>query len=97
MRTAAIAKLKASLSEYLASVKDGETVVVTDRGRPVAMIVPIDQSVSQDEHRARLIAKGLLRPGRGPVPLELIERMQVPGLTAEQALRVIEEEREDRV
>ncbi|HOK53307.1 MAG TPA: type II toxin-antitoxin system prevent-host-death family antitoxin, partial [Armatimonadota bacterium] len=42
MRTAAIAKLKAGLSGYIESVKAGEQVVVTDRGRPVALIVPID-------------------------------------------------------
>ncbi|MFZ4519381.1 MAG: type II toxin-antitoxin system Phd/YefM family antitoxin [Microthrixaceae bacterium] len=32
--------LKAHLSEYLGRVRDGETLVVTDRGRPVARLVP---------------------------------------------------------
>lgn len=97
MRSAAIAKLKAGLSGYLESVKAGEQVVVTDRGRPVALIVPIDPNISEDARRAELVAKGLVRPGRGPVPAELIEGAVVPGLTSEIALRAVAEDREDRV
>src|ERR1035437_3032611 len=40
MVVTSVATLKASLSELLASVKAGEEVVVTERGRPVARIVP---------------------------------------------------------
>ncbi|HEX2987276.1 MAG TPA: type II toxin-antitoxin system prevent-host-death family antitoxin [Chloroflexota bacterium] len=97
MRTAAIAKLKAGLSGYLESVKAGEQIVVTDRGRPVALIVPIDPNISEDERRAELVAKGLVRPGTGPIPTELIEGATVPGLTPDRALQAIMEDREDRV
>ena len=97
MRTAAIAKLKAGLSGYLESVKAGEQVVVTDRGRPVALIVPIDPNISQDERRAELVAKGLVRPGSGPIPADLIEGAAVPGLTSDRALKVVLEDREDRI
>jgi prevent-host-death family protein len=97
MRTAAIAKLKAGLSGYLESVKAGEQVVVTDRGKPVALIIPIDPNISHDERRAELVAKGLVRPGRGPIPMELIEGAAVPGLTPERALQAVMEDREDRV
>lgn len=34
MRSAAISKLKATLSEYITFVKAGEEVLVTERGRP---------------------------------------------------------------
>ena len=97
MRTAAIAKLKEGLSGYLESVKAGEQVVVTDRGRPVALIVPIDRSVSEDARRAELFAKGLVRPGRGPIPADLIEGAVIPGLTSDRALQAVLEDREDRV
>lgn len=36
MRSAAISRLKASLSEYIDVVKAGEELLVTDRGKPVA-------------------------------------------------------------
>lgn len=49
-------QLKASLSRYLGRVKAGETIVVTDRGRPVARIVP----VGIPEHIAALMAEGRL-------------------------------------
>lgn len=35
-----VRELKAHLSQYLARVRRGETVVVTDRGRPVARLTP---------------------------------------------------------
>ena len=97
MRTAAIAKLKAGLSGYLESVKAGEQVVVTDRGRPVALIVPIDPNITDDERRAELVAKGLVRPGGGPIPADVIYGAAVPGLTSDRALQAVMEDREDRV
>lgn len=39
MKKASVSELKASLSEYLARVKKGEEVVVTDRDRPVGFEV----------------------------------------------------------
>lgn len=35
-----VRKLKASLSEYVREVKSGGTVIVTERGRPVARLIP---------------------------------------------------------
>lgn len=65
-----VAELKARLSEYLARVADGEEIVVTDRGRPVARLVPpIWQSA--DEEQARLLdlqRRGLIQVGTGALP-----------------------------
>jgi prevent-host-death family protein len=41
MITVGIKELKANLSSYVAKVDNGEEVVITDRGRKVAMIVAI--------------------------------------------------------
>lgn len=49
-----VRELKNSLSRYLRRVREGETIVVTDRGRPVARIVP----TGVPEHIAKLIAEG---------------------------------------
>ena len=43
METASISKLKASLSHYLCIVRTGEEVLVTDRGKAVAKLVPVSQ------------------------------------------------------
>jgi prevent-host-death family protein len=93
MRTAAISELKAGLLDYIESAKAGEPVVVTDHDRPVALIVPIDPCVAQDMRRAKLVAKGLVRPGRGPISLDLLEGATVPGLTSKCALQAVLEGR----
>ncbi len=46
MRTVRIAELKDRLSEHLRAVEQGAEVVVTDRTRPIARIVPIGRSGS---------------------------------------------------
>jgi prevent-host-death family protein len=43
MKRAKVAELKARLSEYLASVRAGDTVVVCDRSTPIARIIPYDE------------------------------------------------------
>jgi prevent-host-death family protein len=58
-----VRELKNKLSAYLDRVKDGEEVVVTDRGKPVARLVPIDRST---ERLNQLIAAGLVTPPRRP-------------------------------
>src|SRR5881396_127959 len=60
MRIAGIAELKAALSEYIARVRAGEEVLVTDRGRPVARIVPV--GAPSPEGIEDLIRSGVLRP-----------------------------------
>src|SRR3989442_4935888 len=62
MRSATVSKLKATLSEHLARVKAGEEVVVTERGKPIAKIVPIarDQA-GVPAHLLELARAGLVR------------------------------------
>jgi prevent-host-death family protein len=40
-----IRELKAQLSAYLRQVKAGGTVTITDRGKPIARIVPLAQPI----------------------------------------------------
>jgi prevent-host-death family protein len=69
MKSAAVSKLKAMLSEYLARVKAGEEVVVTERGRPIAKIVPFAPDESAVPPRLLELARaGLVRLGSGKLP-----------------------------
>ncbi len=64
MRTAAVSTLKASLSEYLATVKSGEEVIVTDRGKAIAKIVPITRTDERISGRLLALEKaGLVKIG----------------------------------
>jgi len=69
MKTVSIVGLKASLSRYLAAVKAGEEVVVTERGRPIARISPISSTGGDEEESLqRLETRGLLRVGSKRFP-----------------------------
>jgi prevent-host-death family protein len=63
MTTVSVARLKARLSEFLAIVRGGDDVVITDRGRPVALLTALDPG----EHGGRLaelVRAGIVRPPR---------------------------------
>ena len=71
MDVVGIRELRDGLSRYLAEVRAGRTVTVTDHGRPVARIVPVDEPGPLE----RLIAEGLVQPARqrersAPRPVE---------------------------
>lgn len=56
MQTIGIRELRQGASRYLRAVEEGETFEVTDRGRPIAMLVPIPGGGRID----RLAASGRL-------------------------------------
>ena len=43
MKKAGLAELKARLATYLKRVKAGDEVLITERGQPVAKLVPLDK------------------------------------------------------
>lgn len=66
MRTVGIRELKDRLSEYLRRVRDGESVLVTDRGEVVAELTPPGQSSSDPsmpEGIRALVRRGLADAG----------------------------------
>ena len=56
-----VRELKDNLSRYLAAVRDGGELVVTDHGHPIARVVPI-HGTSSAERLAELIAAGEAEP-----------------------------------
>lgn len=69
MKTTAVAQLKASLSKYLAQVKSGEEILITERGKPVAKLVPLTRDRSTvSGHLLELERAGILRLGTGRLP-----------------------------
>ena len=63
MTTATVSKLKASLSGYLRRVKAGEEVLVCERGRPIAKLVPVSKGDALPDHLAEMVRQGLARVG----------------------------------
>lgn len=67
MRSTNIADLRNRLTHYLREVRAGEEVVVRDRQRPIAKIVPFTVD-DDDADDAALVAAGLMRKGSGVLP-----------------------------
>lgn len=45
-----IRELKTHLSKYLRRVKDGETIIITERGQPIGRILPVEESLDERIH-----------------------------------------------
>lgn len=60
MTEVGVRDLRDGLSRHLATVRDGHTITVTDHGRPVARIVPVDAPTKLEQ----LIAEGKVTPAR---------------------------------
>ena len=72
-----VRELKASLSAYLRRVAEGDSVIVTDHGRPVARLVPPDVP----DRLSRLIREGRLNwTGRRLAPPRTRPKLR-PGRT----------------
>jgi prevent-host-death family protein len=94
MKTTAISDLKAHLSDYLKQVKSGGEVLVTDRGKPVARIVPISNKTRSRGSFSRMEKEGLIKLGSGKLPNDFwtVPRAEDPqGLV----LKALLEEREN--
>jgi prevent-host-death family protein len=68
MKTTTVSKLKASLSEYLRSVKAGEEILITERGRPIAKLTPAESSTLLPDHLVAMEKQGLIKLGSGKLP-----------------------------
>jgi prevent-host-death family protein len=98
MKKASITEAKNNLSALIDRVKAGASVLIVDRGRPVARLEPVHEPRIDDDGRlARLIRSGIVRPARGPMPKSLFT-VKLPrakkGVSAVRA--VLEERREGR-
>ena len=92
--TVGLKALKNKLSEYVRLAAAGETMVITDRNRIVAEIVPPRRS-GHESFIERGVREGWLTPAKRPFE-PLPPRKPVPGLTLEQLLADLDRDREDR-
>lgn len=87
MERIGVRELRQQASRWLERVAGGESFQVTDRGRPVALLVP----VPAEEGIEALVAAGRAKPGHGrladlgpplpprpgaPLPSEVLERLR---------------------
>jgi prevent-host-death family protein len=96
MRTVGLKTLKNKLSAYVRLAAAGETVVVTDRNRVVAEIVPPRRHGQEQESVIeRGVREGWIRPAKRDANWPPLGK-PVKGLTFEQLMADLERDREDR-
>lgn len=94
MKTTGIANLKARLSEYLAEVKGGEEILVTDRGKPVARLTPVEPALGGTESLRDLERAGIVRLPRKSPDASFLDRPR-PQDPAGRSLDILLAEREE--
>lgn len=87
-------ELKTRLGTYLRRVQHGETLVVTERGRPVAELRPIAAEASGEQRKIEeLIALGLVTRESE----KQLTRIRPVRLEGQPAASTVVEDREDRL
>lgn len=97
VKKANIGEMKTHFSAYLKGVKNGGKVVVTERNKPVAKLVPLDDDEKYESEEDQLIAEGILSPPKSnkPLPNSFWEDQDLPHVPLDVILRVIREERNE--
>jgi prevent-host-death family protein len=93
MRSTNIADLRNRLTQYLQEVRAGGEIIVRDRQRPIAKIVPFTVD-NEDADDAALVAAGLMRKGSGRVAPSFWKGRR-PAVTLEQAIAAVVADRDE--
>jgi prevent-host-death family protein len=64
MKKASITEAKNNLSSLLDKVKSGSSILIVDRGKPVARLEPVNGLHDEDGRLMRLVRHGIVRPAR---------------------------------
>ena len=93
MKTASISSLKNSLSARLKEVVAGESLLVTDHRKPVAVLRPLSGELAS-KRMANLVTRGLVSPPRRPLAVD--EFLALPRPKGANLIAAIIEERDTR-
>lgn len=93
IKKANIGELKTHLSLYLKGVKSGGKVLVTERNKPIAKLVPLDDDDLYETEEDQLVAEGILRPPQNTEPLPDDFFDDAPFVPGNKAIEILMEER----
>ncbi len=96
MKKASITEAKNNLSALIDRVKGGSSVLIVDRGRPVARLEPVGGIGSGDDDRlTRLVRDGVVRPARGAAPSAVLATTPPRAKKGASGVRVLLAERRE--
>ena len=95
MKTATVTETKNNLSALLDRVRHGESILILDRGIPVAKLEPRGKEggVAPEGRLERLIRKGIVTPAKRPLDRELFAKPPLATRTGVSAVDLLLEER----
>jgi prevent-host-death family protein len=93
MKTASITEAKNGLSALIDRVRAGETILITDRGIPVARIEPVERSDQPVGRLERLVRAGIARPPSTRMPSRLLDTPPPRPLVDVDVVGIVLEER----
>jgi antitoxin (DNA-binding transcriptional repressor) of toxin-antitoxin stability system len=94
MKKANISYTRNHLSEMISQVREGETILIVDRQRPVARLEPVGGAASRDvPWQADLVRRGLVRLARARLDVKALGalRMAVPNEDADILAALLDE------
>jgi len=96
MKKASITEAKNSLSALIDGLRGGSSVLIVDRGRPVARLQAVTGDEGQQDGRlARLVRDGLVRHRRIPPPQSLFSSTPPQARAGASSVDALIEERRD--
>jgi prevent-host-death family protein len=94
MRIVNVADLKDRLSAYLRQVREGEEILIKDRTRPVALIVPLSARENADADIETLVASGQARPPKASLS-STFWALPAPRISLERAASAVSSDRDE--
>ena len=99
MKSASVTETRNRLSAILDQVKEGETYLILEHGKPVARLEPVREVEGKSAEEARLAdleRRGIItRHGSGRIPKELVDKPPIKLPKGVSAVRAVLEEREE--
>ena len=74
-------------SKLVKAVKAGEEVVLTERGKPIAVLKPLPKSRGIETGVGQMIAAGLLRPAPRQAPMPAFKPRPIKGRPLSETIR----------
>ncbi len=94
MKSVNVADLKNRLSFYLKEVRAGEEIIVRDRDKPIARIMPLARAEDEEAELLALAAQGKLRLGEGVLD-ESFWDLPAPRVAPDALRRALDQERNE--
>ena len=94
IKTISVSALKATLSEQLRLVKRGERLAVQERGRSIALLVPLPAADGAEGRIERLAAQGLVLAPSASLPADFLSA-ELPPCAGDPLSQAVRQDRDE--